>query len=80
MAVGPEIAVHQGIEIRYGYDIVSDKFIAHITVPESKRPGRAHVRSAMRRALPGHSYSMQDSILEHLLDSMKDAIDEFLDA
>jgi hypothetical protein len=73
---------NRGVLIRYGYDIVGDRYIAHIVVPESQRAGamQARVRSSMRCAFPGDKYTLDAASVEDLLDAMKEAIDEFLAA
>lgn len=81
--MGPEIAVHRDVEIRYGYDIRTDKVIAHVTVPQPLRGGSGlprQVRSEFRRAFPGQKYTLDADTVEDLLDAMKKAINEFLDA
>ena len=80
--MGPQIAEHRGVKIRYGYDIASDKFIAHITVPQRLRDGgvmQTRVRGEFRRALPGSKYSGSADSVEALLDTMRHEIDHFLD-
>lgn len=80
----PEITEHCGVEIRYGYDIHTDTWVAHINVPQSRRAGgfQSQVRQNMRRALPpaGEKYSVHGDRAEDVIDAMKDAIDEYLDA
>ena len=32
--MGPEITEHQGVQIRYGYNIVDDQYYAHFDLPD----------------------------------------------
>lgn len=32
--MGPKIAEHRGVQIRYGYNIVDDRYYAHFDLPE----------------------------------------------
>jgi hypothetical protein len=37
MVMGPEIAMHQDVEIRYGYSTRDDLFYAHVDLPAKQQ-------------------------------------------
>jgi len=78
----PETTEHCGVEIRYGYDIHTDTWVAHINVPQPQRAGgfQSQVRRHSRRTLPppGEKYSVHGDRSEDVVEAMKDAIDEYL--
>ena len=81
MAIGPEIEIHRDVEIRYGYDVLSDKYYAHITVPDPLNEANplSRVRRLSRTALPGAHYIGDSHSLPALLEAMRREIDQFLD-
>jgi hypothetical protein len=78
--MGPQIAEHRGVVIRYGYDIVTDRYYAHANIPNVITSG---VPSGMRENLKQHApklrYTLDAEDVEVLIDAMKEAINERLD-
>lgn len=80
MAVGPEILNHRGIEIRYGYDVITDRYYAHATVPNVNTSGvPTSMRESLKRNGPKARYTLDAEDLDVLLDAMREEIDERLD-
>jgi hypothetical protein len=77
--MGPETTEHKEVQIRYGYDIVSDLFYAHATIPNVATSGLPKaVRREFRVAVPGKKHTDSDADLQSLLRRMKSAIDDAL--
>lgn len=80
MAIGPETETYKGIEIRYGYDIVTDRYYARATLPNVITTGvPPGMRDSLKQNGPEVRYTLDAEDLDVLLGAMKEEIDERLD-
>ncbi len=79
--MGPEIATHRGVEIRYGYSIHDDQVHAHFVLPQKNiTPGFQCSVSTHMSPTPSegkHHVTAHDEA--ELLKRVRAAIDRYLD-
>jgi hypothetical protein len=74
--MGPEIIDHKDVQIRYGYDINTDEYVAHAVIPNILAPGfPREVRQQLRSTVPGQLHTERGAVLSDVLNRMKSIID-----
>lgn len=79
--MGPEIAIHRDVQIRYGYSIRDDLFYAHFDLP-AKQQSRGFQQSVRMDMSPGISpgkHKVSASIEQDVLAKARVHTDQYFD-
>jgi hypothetical protein len=81
--VGPKIEIYRDVQIRYGYNVVDDRYYAHFDLPEKRlvdNDGGAHSRTFTYNGLgAGKQRPKSASSSDEVLKQVRSTIDSYLD-
>jgi hypothetical protein len=79
MAMGPKIAIHRDVEIRYGYSISDDLFYAHVDPPAKQQASTVQpsVRTDMSPDISFGKHKVSASIEQDVPAKARALIDQY---
>jgi hypothetical protein len=79
--MGPEIAIHREVQIRYGYNVVDDRYYAHFELPEKRLSDSVRNGYSMTFAhtglVAGKQRPMSANTAEDVLKQVRSTIDSY---